>query len=378
MSLHTAVTTSKKVGIGGAIGIGAIIIIVSLFRFGAFIIKTFTPPDITPPNQALGELPALEFAESVVDNEFTYVLNTVSGTLPTDFPDRLAVYPLVPDEPSLLNLDAARQKARSLGFADRQGKPISENSLGNGKYEWLNPTGHNKRLVFDIVTFDFTLDSQFLASLTTLNAARLGNEQTAIATVEKFLNSIALLPEDVDLEITKTPSGDDNYNTYPKLYDVINGAIIPTASLSNTKVIRVDLYQKPIEYDLDLGIEETPPVKIQLPIRYPKPPFSTMNFWVASGQTAAEVSRADFKHYAIDSSSKTPATYPIISIDEAFETLKSGEAYIASYEGLNQQILIDNIYLAYYLGTENQEYLMPIIVFEGQNGFFAYVSALKN
>jgi hypothetical protein len=379
MSLHNSVETIKKVGIGAGIGTAAIFVLIVIFQIGAFLMKTFTPPQITPPNQVFGELKPLEFPKSVVENKLSFVLNTVSGTLPSDFPDRLVVYPLTPGEPSLLNLDKAREKARALRFMDREGKIISEKSLGDGKYEWSESTGISRSLTFNIVTFNFTLNSQYLASLTTHRAARLGDEQTAIDTVESFLETIQLMPEDVDLEKTRNlPSGSETHNTYPKLYNIINGSLVPTTSLSNAKVIRVDLYQKDIEYDLDTGVKDAPGIPMKLPIRYPNPPLSTMSFWVGSGQNAPEVMAAEFTHMPIDKSTEPPATYPIKTAEEAYEELKSGKAYIAAYHGLDQQILIDNIYLAYYLGAENQSYLMPIVVFEGQDGFFAYVSAIKN
>jgi hypothetical protein len=378
MSLHRAVETIKKVGIGAGIGLVLLVVFTMLFRLGGFILKSLNPPAITPPNEALGDLPPLVFPESVVDNKFSYVLNTVSGTLPVNFPDRLIVYPLKPGEPSLLNLDQARAKARTLGFTDRQGAVLPERSLGNGRYEWSDPTGINRRLVFDIVTFNFTFSSQYKQSLTTLGAKRLGDQQNAIKTVEDFLGTITLLPEDIDLEKTKSINEGDSYNTYPKLFDIINGSLIPTASLSNAKVIRVDLFQKDIKYDLDTGVQDAKPLNLTLPIRYPQPPFSTMSFWIASGEIEPEIGEADFKHFQIDTETDTPATYPIITAEEAFEALKNGKAYIAAYHGIDQQILIDKVYLAYYLGAEEQKYLMPIIVFEGQNGFFAYLSAVAH
>ena len=377
MSLHKVVDTIKKLVIGAGIGTVIIIILVVVFRIGAFFIKTINPTPVTPPNKAHGELSEISFPESVVDNDFSYILNTISGTLPTDFPDRLVVYPITPREPSLLNLEKARTKARSLRFTDSLSNVIAERSLGEGKYEWSDPTGINRKLIFDIITFDFTLTSKYLASLTTLSGQRLGDEQNAIKTVENFLNSIGLLHEDIDLEKTKTPQQNTDYNTYPKLFDIVNGALVPTNSLSNTRVIRVDLFQKDIEYEMNTGVEEALPINLSLPIRYPHPPFSTMSFWVASGQNAAEVGAAEFMHLPIDKSGDLLATYPIITVEQAFSLLESGDAYIAAYQGLEQQILIDSVYLAYYIGEENQKYLMPIIVFEGQDGFFAYVSAIQ-
>lgn len=376
MTLHKAVELIKKLGIGMGIGIGLIVIITLVFRFGVFMVKTFSPPQIAPPNQALGELSAIEFPQSSIDNKFTYTLNTVSGTLP-DYPDRIIVFPLKAQEPSLLNLEETKTKVQNLGFVDQQGKAIPEISLGSGKYEWSDPRGINRRITFDIVTFNFTLTSKYLASLTTFDTRYLPTEQKAAETAKDFLDTIQLFPEDIDLTKTENPQTDTNYNTFPKLFNIKNGVLVPTTSLSNAKVIRVDFYQKDVEYELDTGRKDAPKSKMKLPIRYPQPPFSTMSFWISSGQSKAEVGAAKFVHHSIDNSNNPPATYPIKTAKDAFEELQSGKAYIAAYYGLEQQILISNVYLAYYLDDKNPKFLMPIIVFEGQDGFFAYVSAIK-
>ena len=376
MSLHKATELIRKVGIGAGIGVGLIIALVLIFQIGVMFRNIVSPPKIVPPNQKYGVLSSIQFPESEIKNSFTYNINTVSGTLP-GFPDRLNVYPIVRPTPNLLNLDKAKSKVENLRFSAPQGKQPAETSLGNGKYEWLETTGINRRLLIDIITFDFSLSSTYLSNLTVLGAANLDNENNAVQTVQEFLNTMQLLPPDIDLTKTQNPKKDVNYNTYPQLFNIINGDLVPTTSLSTTKVIRVDLYQKDIEYDIDTVKKGAAKTKMKLPILYPHPPYSTMSFWVASGQNNAEVYASEFVHREILITTDSPATYPIKTAQAAFDELKNGDAYIPSYLGLDKEILISNVYLAYYFGGGDQEYLMPIIVFEGQNNFFAYVSAVK-
>lgn len=114
-----------------------------------------------------------------------------------------------------------------------------------------------------------------------------------------------------------------------------------------------------------------------IPVLYSHPPYSTMNFWVASGEQSLEVVEANFSHKTPIFSNEDTATYYIKTSREAFDELKNSKAYIASYAGSKTNVVINNIYLAYYLDETTQEYLMPIIVFEGDNGFSAYISAIK-
>ncbi|MCL5432856.1 MAG: hypothetical protein M1524_01950, partial [Patescibacteria group bacterium] len=72
------------------------------------------------------------------------------------------------------------------------------------------------------------------------------------------------------------------------------------------------------------------------------------------------------------------ATYPIKTADESFSDLQRGDAYIVSYDGTDPNIKIKNVYLGYYLGDTEQDYLMPIVVFEGNDNFVAFISAIKN
>ena len=115
-----------------------------------------------------------------------------------------------------------------------------------------------------------------------------------------------------------------------------------------------------------------------MPILYPHPPYSTMSLWIAVGQAGPQVVTANFTHQTINTTPETEATYPIKTAEEAFEELKNGKAFIASYNGSATDIAITNVFLTYYLGEQPQEYLMPLIVFQGDNGFLAYISAVRD
>src|SRR6266404_5428692 len=202
MTLHDTAEFSKKGGIAISIGLGVILLIIIFVKVGKFVNSIINPPRIDAPNEVYGKIPSITFPQSTVKGQFTYTINTVNGSLPSDFPDR--------------------------------------------------------------------------------------------------------------------------------------------------------------------------------PIIYPHPPYSTMNFLVASGENQATVVSAIYNHQTVNLQPDKNATYPIKSAQQAFDDLKNGKGYIASYNGSDSQILISNIFLAYYIGVTDQDYLMPVIVFQGQNGFFAYVPAVTN
>ncbi|MEK7570921.1 MAG: hypothetical protein AAB553_01490 [Patescibacteria group bacterium] len=381
MTLHETVEISKKVSIGAGFAIVVIGVLVLLFRGGVAIKEILFPRKIQPPTFAYDVLPPLAFPPNVKEGNFTYTLNTIDGEFPV-FPDRLNVFPIVQNEPNFLNLDKAKQKAAALGFVNRLGTVLPETPLGGVDYQWAEQGGLSRVFTIDIVNFDFDLTSRFLSSLTVLAAQDISNQQSAITSTTEFLGLITLFPDDIDLTKTSTPDPIENYVTYPELFDIQNGQLVPATSLSRTKVIRVNLYQKNIEYELITGKSDNAnvmeKVEQKLPILYPNPPYSTMSFWVASGDSNPQVMESQFVYQEVTREPEVEASYAIKTPQEAFEELKQGKGYIASYKGDDGEILINNIFLAYYMGEDRQQYLMPIIVFEGDNGFFAYISAVRN
>jgi hypothetical protein len=382
MTLHDTAEFSKKGGIALSIGLGVILMIVMLVKVGKFINSILHPPRIAAPNVAYGKIPPITFPQSTVNGQFTYSLHTLSGSLPQDFPDRVIVYPVVISEPNLLNLDQARSKVQALGFVDQLGKTLPEIPRGGPNYEWDEPNGFQRRIIYNIVNNSFSMTSNYLTSLAVLNAQNLGDQNAAVATVQNFMGNLGSIPSDVDLNLTQNPDPNITYTTTPQLFSIISGQLTPTSSLSNTQVIRVDLYQKEIDYSLTAGTNQDlthfQNFDMKLPIMYPHPPFSTMNFLVASGDNQALVVSAIYNHQTVNLLPDTQATYPIKTPQQAFDDLKNGKGYIASYSGNDSQILINNVSLAYYIGQTEQPYLMPVIVFQGQNGFFAYVSAVTD
>ena len=136
--------------------------------------------------------------------------------------------------------------------------------------------------------------------------------------------------------------------------------LVPATSISNANVLRVDFFQAD---------------KNRLPIYYPKAITSTMTLFVENIQNQLQIVNGHFFHQNI---STQFSTYPLKTANQAFSELKEQKTYIASYSGSNNNVSIKNVFLAYYMEDSPQDYLMPIIIFEGDRGFVAYVSAIKD
>ncbi len=235
--------------------------------------------------------------------------------------------------------------------------------LSDTVYMWSESTSPFKRITVDTVNMDFTLTSSYLGDQNVLSAQNLPDENGAIGMAQGFFSQMNSFPQDIDSSKTKTT-----------LYAIDNNVLVPATSISTTQVIRVDFYQQD---------------RNKMAIYYPQAPFSTINALIASGNNGAQIVEAHYAGKQIDDNIR--ATYPIITAQEAYQRLQNGQAYIANYYDPSlvdpqsaftsppKLVNITDVELGYYLSDEiKQLYMMPIIVFTGDNGFTAYVSAVQD
>ena len=100
-----------------------------------------------------------------------------------------------------------------------------------------------------------------------------------------------------------------------------------------------------------------------------------MRLVVAAGSLTGKVVDGKFSYQNILDES---ATYPIKTAGQALEELKNGKAYIATHTNTDTKVLIKNVYLGLYSEGRLQQYLTPVIVFEGNNEFIAFVPAITD
>lgn len=310
-------------------------------RFVTIVKEILYPAPPTPPTVSFGKLIPIKFPQNTTDKSFTFTVDTLSGKLP-EFQNRINVYRITPNKPDFLSLEKAQNKASVLGFNNKKDL-VQENT-----YQWIDEEETLKKISFNIVSSDFTYSTSFITDTNTNSRINLPNSSEAINIAKTFLNRLSSFPEDIDETKTKT-----------SLYDILDYALTPAQKTSNAQIIKVDFFQKSID---------------NLPIYYENAMSSAISLLI-KGEENPKVAEASFYHKNI---SKESGTYPIKSAEQAFSELKKGQAYISAYSENKSNVLIKNVYLGYYLGKNEQEYLMPIIIFEGNNDFFAYVSAVKD
>ncbi len=339
-TLYQATSLTKNILKWGGIGLGVLMVLILLFRGGKLVANSLFPKKPIPPKAAFGKLPAIIFPESVTDQSFTYSLDTVTGSVDS-FADRANVYKTIPPVPTLLDLKTTRNYVASAGFNS------SETIITDTQYSWRDSQQIDRLLTINIVSKDFTISSNYLnyPDLTPIGEV---DPADAIEKTTEFLKKISLYPMDFDPSKIAT-----------QLLTLQGNTLFASTSLSTAQLVRVDLFQNDVN---------------KFPIMYSHPPYSSMHFLIG-GHNSGQILDANFSHQQIG---KENTAYPIISGETAYTMLKDGKAYIASYYGDNSDITIKSIYLAYFMSDKKQDYLMPIYVFEGKDGFFAYISAVTS
>lgn len=316
-----------------------IIVVILVAKIGIAIKEKLYPSPAPSPTVSFGKLEAIKFPVNSPLKPPKYTLDTISGTFPV-FSDRVKVYKITPNIVSFLSLEKAQSKVSRLDFGTQKSL-ISENT-----YQWIDRTTLLRKISFNILSSDFIYSTSFVTDPTIRSINLSQTEATNIA--KTFLEDLSSFPDDIDLTKTKT-----------SLHTIKNYTIEPSDNISKAQIIKVDFFQKDID---------------KLPIYYPSL-SSTINLLIAGGENNYKVVEAFYTHKNISTES---ATYPIKTASEAFLELKQGKAYVSSFNEKDTNVLIKNMFLGYYLGKDEQKYLMPIIIFEGDNDFFAYISAVKD
>jgi hypothetical protein len=321
-----------------AIALGIIFLFSMGIKLLIFAKDLFIPPP--PPTATFGKLPPIAFPNQAKRN-ITYSINTLTGYLPT-LSDRAKVYKITNNPPTLLSLENARAKVVRVGFTS-PGTQISEDT-----YQWTIQDAIQRKITMNIYSSNFKLSSSYLSAKTLGAYSGTDDANNAIKTAKSFLLNMYLFPSDIDESKTKiTP------------YSIESNSLIPAEKITKAKIVKVDFFQKDMN---------------NLPIYYEKGASTTFDFLVGKNGEQ-QILEATYIHKDI---SDVSSTYAIKTAQEAYSELQNGKVYIIDNDQNTANVTIKNVYLGYYIGEVDQNFLMPIIVFEGSNNFLAYVSAVRD
>ncbi len=345
MATLTEVSVMARKGIKyGIIGLVVMAMIPGAFSMLRKIILAFNPPPPPAPTVRYGKLPKLMFPE--VPNFATpeYKLETITGSFPA-LKNTGKVYLVGVNKARLLVLDRMKARMRTV---DMNPEPVQ---LDEKTYRFL----HAKEpidLLFDSITggFSYKYDWTTNKAIYTSRDVLIGDQ--AIARAKSFLQKLGGLP--IDLAKGDGKNGLINV-TY---WAATNSAMVPAVSAYEANFVRVDLFRdNKDEMKIVTVGGNTSPVNV-----------------IMSGLPGTlETVQANF-HYSqiLDDDF---ATYPLKSVETAWRELVSGGGFI-SRRTAEKTVVVRKASLAYFEANEQQLFMQPVFVFEGDAGFVAYVQAV--
>lgn len=346
-SLTETAYYSRKIIKYGSVTIVALLIMRSIvISAGAYWRKMHPPPQAAP-TVAFGKLPKINFPTRSGLPTISLRTETIEGTFPK-LADRIKVYFMPGVSPNLLAIDNAKSFANKLGFS---GEPEIINQFTLKYYSENNP----KTIVeINSLTKNFTLTYNWKEDVNIINQGNPLPENQAIASAKNLLDGYEVLSDDLVKGEQKV-----NYLKYNQ------GNLETTAFFSEANFARVDFYKENLE-DIKL-----------LP---PNPKVGNVSVTLSASSNSRDSKEViDIKYINYPVSLTKTATYPLKDVNQAWSQLAEGKGFIANLgNNPDGKIVVRRSFLAYYDSDEPQDFLQPIIVFEGDREFFAYVPAVSD
>jgi hypothetical protein len=305
------------------------------------IYKKIFPPPPPPATIKFGKLTKIPFPNNGITAKLTYTLETPEGGFPK-LSTQAKVFFMPKLNPNLLSLDVAKEEAKALGFT------LDPEQVSDTVYKFGNPITPSY-LQINIVTGVFSISYDLAADRTPIDTKPPAAE-IAASILRSDLSGASILPEDLTGPTTH------------EFFKLSDGRLVTALSLSESDVVKVNLFRK--SYD-------------DLPAMTGDP--NEANVWaIVSGATNREqqIIAAEYHYFPVDESQAS--TYPIKTPQEAFAELQGGGAFIANL-GTNKDggsLKIRRMYLGYFDPETPTDFYQPIYVFEGDNGFTAYLPAV--
>jgi len=318
--------------------------------FFYFLLKLLWPVMFPSPPKPLtlapifGKITRIKFTQAInypINPEF--IFDTIEGE-PITATQTAKIYYLPQTPPRFGYLQTIYLMAQNFGFDTEKIQPTKEGE--NVVFQ-----DEEKKLKVNVANFNFEYQYNYQETENLFENAVLGSEDLIREKVKEFLRVLGRYPEEL-------AQGKDrviflHYNPQIKEFDVVN-------SRNEANAVEIDFYRPDID---------------SFPIAPPKY-FNSQNYVVAVfPEEKIKVIKAQVKFF--EKEEQKVGIYPLKTGEQAWQELKEKKGIIVSAGRNNNQIIIKKMFLGYYDPDIYQEYLQPVYVFLGNNGFVAYVPAIK-
>lgn len=348
-SLTETAYYARKIIKNGIILVIAFLIVKNSLTLGVNLIKKYAPKKEVEPTVDFGKLPPLVFPAGTEVSAMPTInlkLETIQGGLPT-LAKITKVYFMPKRVNSYLTMERAKSKAKILGFENEPYQLHHEKDL---TYTWENNQLIKSIFTMAITSQNFFYHYDFVNDQSLIQSSLVFNTEAAKEEAINFLREINLWPADLQ--------GGEQKLVY---YRFVPPDLTETSSLVETDFVRVNFFRKPLD---------------EMPLMPAQTQKANITALVAK-TGSRRVVEFTYNYFSVDT--EVFGTYPLKDATEAWNELKNGQGYIANLgKNENGQITVRKAYLAYYDPPDEQSYLQPIFVFEGDRDFIAYVPAVKS
>lgn len=342
-SLTNVSITTRRIIRYGFYTIVLILVIKIAINIGTSIYRKFVPAPPPPPTLAFGKLTKIPFPEIAQPQNLSYDLQTPDGKLPK-LDVQLPVYFMPKATSNIRALDIAKEKVRRLGF-NPNGRELVETVY------LFNHTSTPSTLNMNIVTGIFSI-SYDLNSDPSILSATPPSPEVAIKLAQNKLSAAQIKPEDLDGP------------TSTEFIKVQEGKFTNALSLSEANIIKVNLFRKSYNNIVAVG-----------------PKYKEANVWFmfsgSPNNKGNQIIAGEYHYFPIQADKN--GTYPLITPQTAWDSLQEGKGYIVNIDSDHPSTIpIRKIYLAYYDAGQYTDFYQPVIVFEGDYSFEAYIPAVTS
>ena len=330
--------------------IGIFLVAVIIIRFISGLAITFyrsthqPPPEA--PNVAFGKLAKPNFVNNYETTKgFSFILQNIEGKPPETTPSG-RVYAMPKKSYSFESGEKAKELARKLGF---EGEPRIDNVF----YYFSNFKDPNLSLFIDSTHMNFQLKYNYINNPEIFNLGRISSNEEATDKVRNYLVYSNVVDESAVSGLVTTEF---------LVYDGRLQKLVPATSLSTAQAVRIN-YFRPEVAGMKVLTDEF------------KRSYNYAIYAPTPGTEAKNI--IEISYYFWPVTLDNPATYPIISGEEAYQALLDGKATVINKGKNSDSISIRNVYTAYYDSKDPQNFLQPVFVFEGDNDFAAYYPAIN-
>ncbi len=325
---------------------GAIFLVVFLLLRAIFIqaVKVLTPPPPPPtPSVCFGKIPAIKFPDSTANPPFYPRLETLDNQLPS-LPNMVNLYFIPKQSFNLFTLERAKNWANQLGFL---GEP---ETIGESVQVYKTPNLPTTTLKLNIIYENFSLVYDYQSDFTLIGLKNSPGKEQAISEARGFFQRTGVLTPDL---------ANGSQDVVFLKYNPPN--LEPAIAPSEADFTRVNFFRQNLN---------------EIKVLPPNPQKSLVSVLISgSSDPQKRILEVNYTHFQI---SETDAcTYPLKSVEQAWQEVKDNKLFLANFgQNYDGQVVIKEIYLAYFDPPDEQNFLLPIYVFEGDRDFLGYVGAL--